>query len=78
MFCILGLVRVVNVLYEYYCCVEGDKDEIVSMIWCLNLLSYIKVGMYDVVLMFKWLLVGLLGGILGSLVLFDVLVVIYS
>nr|CDP25497.1 Putative Rho-GTPase-activating protein [Podospora anserina S mat+] len=77
-FRIPGSVRVVNALYEYYCCAEGDKDEIASTIRCPNLPSHIKVGTHDVASTFKRLLAGLPGGILGSLALFDALVAIHS
>ncbi|KAK0666847.1 putative Rho-GTPase-activating protein [Cercophora samala] len=77
-FRIPGSVRVVNALYEYYCCAEGDKEEIASTIRCPNLPSHIKVGTHDVASTFKRLLAGLPGGILGSLALFDALVAIHS
>ncbi|KAK4179182.1 putative Rho-GTPase-activating protein [Triangularia setosa] len=63
---------------RYYCCAEGDKEEIASTIRCPNLPSHIKVGTHDVASTFKRLLAGLPGGILGSLALFDALVAIHS
>ncbi|KAI5865587.1 hypothetical protein GGS23DRAFT_595104 [Durotheca rogersii] len=72
-----GSSRVVNTLYNYYYA-DGDADDISSTARCPSLPAHIKYGIHDVASAFKKFLVGLPGGILGSLSLFDALVAIHS
>ena len=72
-----GSARVVNELYEYYCTNE-DIDAITSTTRCPTLPTHIRCNTHDIASTFKRLLAGLPGGILGSLLLFDALVAIYS
>jgi len=73
-----GSCKVVNALYDYYCCVHQDKDDISGTVRCANLPLHIKASVSDVASTFKRLLGALPGGILGSLTLFDALVAIHS
>ena len=73
-FRISGSMRVVNELYDYYCINIDDDDEISATVRAPNLPFHIKCSVHDVASMFKRLLSGLPGGILGYLGLFDALV----
>ncbi|KAI0834588.1 hypothetical protein F5Y06DRAFT_152349 [Hypoxylon sp. FL0890] len=72
-----GSVRIVNMLYNYYCADRGD-NEISTTTRCPNLPLHIKCSPHDVAFAFKRFLAGLPGGILGSLSLFDAFVAIHS
>ncbi|EPE05052.1 hypothetical protein F503_00206 [Ophiostoma piceae UAMH 11346] len=73
-FRISGSMRVVNELYDYYCINIDDDEEIAATVRAPNLPFHIKCSVHDVASMFKRLLSGLPGGILGYLGLFDALV----
>ncbi|KAI1390900.1 uncharacterized protein F4822DRAFT_442141 [Hypoxylon trugodes] len=72
-----GSVRVVDMLYNYYC-TDKDAHNISTTTRCPNLPIHIKCCVHDVASAFKRFLAGLPGGILGSLSLFDALVSIHS
>ncbi|KAI1138702.1 hypothetical protein F5Y05DRAFT_425067 [Hypoxylon sp. FL0543] len=76
-FRIPGSVRIVNMLYNYYCADRGE-DDISTTTRCPNLPLHIKCSPHDVASAFKRFLAGLPSGILGSLSLFDALVAIHS
>ncbi|CAK7223018.1 hypothetical protein SEUCBS140593_005097 [Sporothrix eucalyptigena] len=73
-FRVSGSMRVVNELYDYYCINLDDDEEIAATVRSPNLPFHIKAGVHDVASMFKRLLAGLPGGILGHLQLFEALV----
>lgn len=73
-FRVSGSMRVVNELYNYYCISLGDDADIATTVRSPNLPFHIKAGAHDVASMFKRLLAGLPGGILGHLQLFGALV----
>ncbi|CAK7264728.1 hypothetical protein SEPCBS57363_001227 [Sporothrix epigloea] len=73
-FRVSGSMRVVNELYDYYCINLGDDADIATTVRSPNLPFHIKAGAHDVASMFKRLLAGLPGGILGHLQLFGALV----
>ncbi|KAF4969712.1 hypothetical protein FZEAL_10186 [Fusarium zealandicum] len=77
-FRIPGSVRVVNVLFDYYCCTEHGNADITGTVRCANLPAHIQASVHDVASTFKRMLSVLPGGILGSLALFDALVAIHS
>lgn len=66
--------RVVNELYDYYCINLDDGEDIAATVRSPNLPFHIKAGVHDVGSMFKRLLAGLPGGILGHLRLFEAFV----
>lgn len=66
--------RVVNELYDYYCISLDDDEDIAATVRSPNLPFHIKSGVHDVASMFKRLLAGLPGGILGNLRLFEAFV----
>ncbi|KAL1841718.1 hypothetical protein VTJ49DRAFT_6692 [Mycothermus thermophilus] len=70
-FRIPGSVRTVNALYSYYSADGEDSDDISSTICSPSLPSHINAGPHEVGSIFKRLLSGLPGGILGSLLLFE-------
>ncbi|KAI0378613.1 hypothetical protein F5Y04DRAFT_283842 [Hypomontagnella monticulosa] len=72
-----GSIRVVDMLYDYYCA-DRDTDDVSTTTRCPNLPTHIKYSVHDVASAFKKFLAGLPGGILGSLSLFDALVAIHS
>ncbi|ERS99305.1 hypothetical protein HMPREF1624_04504 [Sporothrix schenckii ATCC 58251] len=73
-FRISGSMRVVNELYDYYCVNLDNDDDIAATVRSPNLPFHIKAGVHDVASMFKRLLAGLPGGILGDLRLFEAFV----
>ncbi|CAK7216227.1 hypothetical protein SCUCBS95973_002738 [Sporothrix curviconia] len=73
-FRVSGSMRVVNELYDYYCINLDDDEDIAATVRSPNLPFHIKAGVHDVASMFKRLLAGLPGGILGHLRLFEALV----
>ncbi|KAF5243140.1 hypothetical protein FANTH_8332 [Fusarium anthophilum] len=75
-FRIPGSIRVVNMLFEYYCCT--DNIDITNTVRCANLPMHVQASVHDVASTFKRLLSVIPGGILGSLALFDALVAIHS
>jgi hypothetical protein len=75
-FRIPGSIRVVNMLFDYYCCT--DNIEITNTVRCANLPMHVQASVHDVASTFKRLLSVMPGGILGSLALFDALVAIHS
>ncbi|KAF4336456.1 Rho-GTPase-activating 6 [Fusarium beomiforme] len=75
-FRIPGSIRVVNMLFDYYCCT--DNIEITNTVRCANLPMHVQASVHDVASTFKRLLSVIPGGILGSLALFDALVAIHS
>ncbi|KAF5644535.1 Rho-GTPase-activating 6 [Fusarium sp. NRRL 52700] len=75
-FRIPGSIRVVNVLFDYYCCT--DNIDITNTVRCANLPMHVQASVHDVASTFKRLLSVIPGGILGSLALFDALVAIHS
>ncbi|OAA66857.1 RhoGAP [Niveomyces insectorum RCEF 264] len=76
-FRISGSVKVVNELYDYYGAHLDEENDIAATVRSPNLPFHIKAGIHDVASMFKRLLAGLPGGILGQLSLFEALVGIY-
>jgi hypothetical protein len=72
-----GSVRVVNALYDYYC-TDSNTDGVSSTTRCPTLPKHIRCNTHDVASTFKRFLVGLPGGVLGCLSLFDALVAIHS
>jgi hypothetical protein len=72
-FRIPGSVRTVNELYGYYSADGEDGDDISSTICSATLPAHIRTGPHEVASLFKRLLSGLPGGILGSLLLFEIL-----
>ena len=77
-FRIPGSVRVVNALFNYYCCMENGETEVARTVRCANLPEHIQASVHDVASTFKRLLSVLSGGILGTLSIFDALVAIHS
>ncbi|KAI1765898.1 hypothetical protein GGR53DRAFT_464840 [Hypoxylon sp. FL1150] len=77
LFRVPGSIRVVTMLYEYYCA-DGDVDNISTTTRCPDLPVHIRCGPHDVASAFKKFLSGLPGGILGSLSTFDALVTVHS
>ncbi|KAF4493458.1 Rho-GTPase-activating 6 [Fusarium agapanthi] len=75
-FRIPGSIRVVNMLFDYYCCT--DNIDITNTVRCANLPMHVQASVHDVASTFKRLLSVIPGGILGSLALFDALVAIHS
>ncbi|KAF5628737.1 Rho-GTPase-activating 6 [Fusarium sp. NRRL 25303] len=75
-FRIPGSIRVVNTLFDYYCCT--DNIDITNTVRCANLPMHVQASVHDVASTFKRLLSVIPGGILGSLALFDALVAIHS
>ncbi|KAF4451470.1 putative Rho-GTPase-activating protein 6 [Fusarium austroafricanum] len=75
-FRIPGSIRVVDMLYNYYCCT--DNIDITNTVRCANLPMHVQASVHDVASTFKRLLSVIPGGILGSLALFDALVAIHS
>ncbi|CAK7220027.1 hypothetical protein SBRCBS47491_004050 [Sporothrix bragantina] len=73
-FRVSGSMRVVNELYDYYCINLDDDEDIAATVRSPNLPFHIKASVHDVASMFKRLLAGLPGGILGHLRLFEALV----
>ncbi|KAM5344728.1 hypothetical protein ACJ41O_010590 [Fusarium nematophilum] len=76
-FRIPGSVRIVNVLFDYYCCTEHGSVDITGTVRCANLPMHVQASVHDVASTFKRLLSVIPGGILGSLSLFDALVAIH-
>lgn len=76
-FRISGATRVVIELYDYYCS-NIDETDIAATVRSPNLPFHIKYTVHDVATVFKRILAGLPGGILGQLPLFDALVGIYT
>lgn len=76
LFRITGSLKTVNLLYGYYAC--EDSGHVSETARQPNLPSHINHDVHDVATLFKRLLSGISGGVLGSLALFDVLVGIYS
>ncbi|KAF5668119.1 rho-gtpase-activating 6 [Fusarium heterosporum] len=77
-FRIPGSFRVVNTLFDYYCCTEQGNADITSTVRCANLPMHVQASVHDVASTFKRLLSVIPGGILGSLSLFDAFVAIHS
>ncbi|RSL39190.1 hypothetical protein CEP53_014248 [Fusarium sp. AF-6] len=77
-FRIPGSIRVVNTLYDYYCCIEHGNVGITSTVRCPTLPTHVHASVNDVASTFKRLLSVIPGGILGSLSLFDAFVAINS
>ncbi|RFN45835.1 putative rho-gtpase-activating protein 6 [Fusarium flagelliforme] len=78
-FRIPGSIRVVNMLFDYYCCTEHGQVDITSTtVRCANLPMHVQASVHDVASTFKRLLSVIPGGILGSLSLFDAFVAIHS
>ncbi|KAF4970833.1 hypothetical protein FSARC_2199 [Fusarium sarcochroum] len=77
-FRIPGSIRVVNMLFDYYCCTEHGHVDITSTVRCANLPMHVQASVHDVASTFKRLLSVIPGGILGSLSLFDALVAVHS
>ncbi|KAG8350045.1 hypothetical protein FVEN_g11784 [Fusarium venenatum] len=78
-FRIPGSIRVVNMLFDYYCSTEyGQVDITSTTVRCANLPMHIQASVHDVASTFKRLLSVIPGGILGSLSLFDAFVAIHS
>lgn len=78
-FRIPGSIRVVNMLFDYYCCTEhGNVDITSTTVRCANLPMHVQASVHDVASTFKRLLSVIPGGILGSLSLFDAFVAIHS
>ncbi|KAI6767532.1 hypothetical protein HG530_005541 [Fusarium avenaceum] len=77
-FRIPGSIRVVNMLFDYYCCTEQSNVDITSTVRCANLPMHVQASVHDVASTFKRLLSVIPGGILGSLSLFDAFVAIHS
>ncbi|KAI7770238.1 hypothetical protein LZL87_002609 [Fusarium oxysporum] len=75
-FRIPGSIRVVNMLFDYYCCT--DNIDITNTVRCANLPMHVQASVHDVASTFKRLLSVIPGGVLGSLALFDALVAIHS
>ncbi|SCV53891.1 uncharacterized protein FFB14_13366 [Fusarium fujikuroi] len=75
-FRIPGSIRVVNTLFDYYCCT--DNIDITNTVRCANLPMHVQASVHDVASTFKRLLSVIPGGILGSLALFDAMVAIHS
>jgi len=78
LFRIPGSVRIVTALFDHYCYLAKDSDDIASTVRCANLPGHIPYAIHDVASTFKRLLSVLPGGILGSLALLDALVAIHS
>jgi hypothetical protein len=64
-------------LYDFYYAVEG-KDDVSSTTRRPSLPSHIQYGIHDVASLFKKLVAGLHGGILGSLSTLDALVAVHT
>ncbi|CAJ0541281.1 Ff.00g079720.m01.CDS01 [Fusarium sp. VM40] len=77
-FRIPGSIRVVNMLFDYYCCTEQSNVDITNTVRCANLPMHVQASVHDVASTFKRLLSVIPGGILGSLSLFDAFVAIHS
>ncbi|KAF5023194.1 hypothetical protein F66182_4748 [Fusarium sp. NRRL 66182] len=77
-FRIPGSIRVVNMLFDYYCCTEHGNADITGTVRSANLPMHVQASVHDVASTFKRLLSVIPGGILGSLSLFDALVAIHS
>ncbi|EEU41381.1 uncharacterized protein NECHADRAFT_46451 [Fusarium vanettenii 77-13-4] len=77
-FRIPGSVRVVNTLYDYYCCIEHGNAGITGTVRCPTLPTHVHASVNDVASTFKRLLSVIPGGILGSLSLFDAFVAVNS
>ncbi|KAM0421553.1 hypothetical protein ACHAPT_010727 [Fusarium lateritium] len=77
-FRIPGSIRVVNTLYDYYCCIEHGNVGITGTVRCPTLPTHVHASVNDVASTFKRLLSVIPGGIIGSLSLFDALVAINS
>ncbi|RGP68969.1 rho-gtpase-activating 6 [Fusarium sporotrichioides] len=78
-FRIPGSIRVVNMLFDYYCSTEyGQVDITSTTVRCANLPMHVQASVHDVASTFKRLLSVIPGGILGSLSLFDAFVAIHS
>lgn len=78
-FRIPGSIRVVNMLFDYYCSTEyGQVDVTSTTVRCANLPMHVQASVHDVASTFKRLLSVIPGGILGSLSLFDAFVAIHS
>ncbi|EFX03761.1 RhoGAP [Grosmannia clavigera kw1407] len=75
-FRISGSTRVVGELYDYYC-VNIDEADISTTVRSPNLPFHIHCSVHDVASLFKRLLAGLPGGVLGHVSLFEALVNIY-
>ncbi|UNI19474.1 hypothetical protein JDV02_005656 [Purpureocillium takamizusanense] len=78
LFRIPGSVRIVTALFDHYCYLAKDSDDIASTVRCATLPGHIPYAIHDVASTFKRLLSVLPGGILGSLALLDALVAIHS
>ncbi|KAF4991717.1 hypothetical protein FDECE_13948 [Fusarium decemcellulare] len=77
-FRIPGSIRVVNALFDYYCCTGHGNVDITGTVRSANLPMHIEASVHDVASAFKRLLSVIPGGILGSVSLFDALVSIHS
>ncbi|KAI8661215.1 Rho-GAP domain-containing protein [Fusarium keratoplasticum] len=77
-FRIPGSIRVVNTLYDYYCCIEHGNVGITGTVRCPTLPTHVHASVNDVASTFKRLLSVIPGGILGSLSLFDAFVAVNS
>ncbi|KAJ4313541.1 hypothetical protein N0V84_009359 [Fusarium piperis] len=77
-FRIPGSIRVVNTLYDYYCCIEHGNVGITGTVRCPTLPTHVHASVNDVASTFKRLLSVIPGGVLGSLCLFDAFVAINS
>lgn len=77
-FRIPGSIRVVNTLYDYYCCIEHGNVGIAGTVRCPTLPTHVHASVNDVASTFKRLLSVIPGGVLGSLCLFDAFVAISS
>ncbi|KAJ3520009.1 hypothetical protein NM208_g13899 [Fusarium decemcellulare] len=77
-FRIPGSIRVVNALFDYYCCTDHGNVDIAGTVRSANLPMHIEASVHDVASAFKRLLSVIPGGILGSVSLFDALVSIHS
>ncbi|RDW94796.1 hypothetical protein BP5796_00559 [Coleophoma crateriformis] len=73
-----GAHNIVSALYNHYCSTDEDGDLISGTVRCPTLPDHIKCDVHDVASAFKKFLLGLPGGILGSLPLFDAFVSIHS
>ncbi|KAJ2902189.1 RhoGAP domain-containing protein [Zalerion maritima] len=76
LFRIAGSLKNVNLLYDYYA--FEDRSEVAETTRQPNLPIHINYEVHDVASLFKRILSGLPGGILGSLALFDALIAIHS
>ncbi|KAL7811985.1 hypothetical protein V8C26DRAFT_422210 [Trichoderma gracile] len=78
LFRIPGAVKVVNILYDYYCGARQDASDVSGTVHLATLPTHIQYQVQDVASTFKRFLSCLPGGILGSLSLFDAFLAIHS